>query len=145
MTSEQLIQALARRLGLENLEPEEPGRWRIVFDGDLAVDLRTLGPKTVRFEATIGKPPEDEYQQEQFLRFALARNLSLLGEGVARNVLFLDPDRAILSIHKAVNAEDFDEETFAESAEDFVNASEAWLEFAAVEADPTPPGLAMRL
>jgi hypothetical protein len=79
------------------------------------------------------------------LRSMLARNLGLLGGGVARNVLNLDPDRAILSIHRTEFAENSDEESFAAAVEEIVNAAEAWLEFVAVEAAPTPPGLAMRL
>jgi hypothetical protein len=145
MTAEEQVAALVGRLGIPNLAPDEPGRWRIVFDGDLTVDLQILGLKRIRLESTLGPVPDDDYRAEVLLRSALQRNLALLGEGVARNVLNLDPDRGILSIHRTENAEDSDEESFAAAVEDFANAAEGWLEFFAVEAAPTPPGFAMRM
>jgi Tir chaperone protein (CesT). len=145
MTAEELVAALFERLSLTDLQPEEPGRWRIVFDGDLAVDLQLLGPKRIRLEAALGPLPDDDYRAEMLLRTTLQRNLAFMGGGVAKNVLILDPDRGILSIHRTEIAEDSDEESFAAAVEDFVNAAEGWLEFLAVEAAPTPPGFAMRM
>lgn len=144
MTADELMSSLLQRLGVIDLEPEEPGRWRIVFDGDLAVDFQIQLGKRIRLETVLGPLPEDEYRAEHVLRATLNRNLTLLG-GVARNVLFLHADRPILSIGRTEIAENSDEEAFAASVEDFVNAAEEWLEFLAVEAAPTPPGLAMRL
>jgi len=144
MTADELIASLIRRLELSDLEPEESGGWRIVFDGDVCVDVYAEGDKKIRLETALGPLPEDEYQAERLIRSVLARNLTLLAGGVARNVLFLHPDRSILSMERTEFAENSDEESFAASVEDFVNAAEAWLEFLALEATPLPPGLVMR-
>jgi len=144
MTAEELMDSLIQRLGLTDLESEGPGRWRIVFDADVAVDFQIENGSGIRLETVLGPLPEDEYWAETAVRAVLQRNLTQLN-GVAQNVVFLHSDRPILSISRTENAENSDSESFAACVEDFVNAAEAWLEFLAVEAAPTPPGLAMRL
>ena len=145
MTAEELIAGLAARLGLPSLAAEEPGRWRIVFDGEIAVDFLKFGPAAVRLETALGPLPEDEYRAERLLRKVLERNLAALGVGVARNVLFLDPDDGILRLKRTENSAAADEESFAAAVEDFADAAEAWLELLASEAAPAAPGFALRM
>jgi hypothetical protein len=141
--AERQIARFLQRIGLADLEPEAPGRWRVVFDGDLGVDFLPLPDGRIALEADLGPLPEDEFRAERLLRELLNRQLGRLGD-LGAPTLFFDPVAGILRIRRVEKSDGDDEGEFAAGVERFTNAAEWWLESISAESSSLAPGLSLR-
>lgn len=131
MHLDEAIASIQNRLGLAELAPQEDGRYSLLFDGTLAVEI-TAGENGSAFflEGAVGSLPGDGYESETLLKKLLQWNFVRMKS--QRETLTLQPgqndqpDQPGILLQRRLPALNLTEESLREQLEAFVNALEFW-------------------
>ncbi|MEW4486742.1 CesT family type III secretion system chaperone [Thalassoglobus sp. JC818] len=119
-----VFQHLSETLGIDDLIPEEDGRYRMQFDQQLDVSIRIDGRSTVILESALGPVPDDEMRAEHLLKQVLGR--SLLHFRRCRDVVCYEPESEQIVLQRSFNLDDISISGFHEQLEEFLNTLEPW-------------------
>ncbi len=126
MKSDEFLETIRHHLESEVLEKTGDDVYSLSFDKNLTVQIRCLGPTTVRFEGIVTILPEDRFQSEQLLRKFLQRSLAQLHR--ESEILTLDSQDSVVWIYRELRTDCFNSPTTdaISVVEDFVNHLEGW-------------------
>jgi hypothetical protein len=144
MDAPELLQGLATRTGLDQLEFDSLGVCRLVFGETVSVDLELdrARPGLLHLSTVLGRVPASG--RERFYERLLEANL--LGQGSGPNSLALDPALGEVVACRRLDLRRTDVELLAEALEAMVTLAEAWRtivgsgEGLLPERRPTQPG-----
>ena len=124
MKAQQLLDDLARTMGVPALPLNEDHCARLVFDGKIAVDFESDPLSGELFlKCELGPVPLSGLQG--FYRRLLEANL--YGQQTLRATLALDPTQQVVVLWRAVFAEELSLAGFEKIVEDFLNCAEGWM------------------
>ncbi len=135
MSFPELAKALAQRLGLDEVRPDERGTFTFAFEEGLAFSCRADGRNHVLLCGTAAPRPGDRERSGELCERLLRENLAR-----ARSwpeVLCMNPETGDIELFVREPA-DLSPDEFAEAAERFVNHLEHWAR--ACGDEPPAPG-----
>lgn len=130
MQLEEAVKKLQLHLELKELKPDDQGRYVIVFDERLEIDIfePAADQGFIYFKGYITELPEAEYTKEAFLKKCLQANLARVRNN--EDYLAVDPDSQGLELYNKTDLENIDALAFFAKFEAFVNNLEFWKDFA---------------
>lgn len=121
MTFDELIHALSTRLNLSDLSANHEGMVRLVFEGDIYVDIE---PEADHDELHIYSSLGPQTDDVNTLNALLAANL--FGKATGGAVIALDDFLREILLSRTFTLSTLDFEAFLTALENFVNYAELW-------------------
>ena len=137
MTLDEIVASLAKRLGVDRLEPAPDGSYHLAFDDSLEVRVLAHGRNDLYLVGRIGRLPANAHDAEARLREVLGRSLGLIRD--RPEVVGLDPESDEIVLHRRLDLAGTDGEAFATALGEFLNELEAWSGVSAPTRPSGPP------
>ncbi|MFH0787899.1 MAG: type III secretion system outer membrane ring subunit SctC [Pseudomonadota bacterium] len=134
MKFQELIEGLGEILKTGPLEPDQEGRFTLVFDERLPVHCFPWGRQEMILSGTVVRVPDNEMQAEDKLTRLLKKNLSNLSN--PQEVLSLEKESGEIILYLRIALDGMGLYDFMGILENFVNRLEFWKKFAG-EAEPS--------
>lgn len=134
VTPQQLIAAVAERLGLGTLAPDDGGAYEVVFDGELDLQFVPLEGSLLLIRSRLSSLPPDPAQQAPVLRKLLNWNLAKLRE--QRELLTIDRTNREVWLYRLVRSDKTDQAALCSLLEEFLNSLEWWRTSESAQAQP---------
>lgn len=114
------VDAITAAAGWKKASPDKEGRFHVILEGDLSMDMFSPDGRTVLFLSDLGPLPQDTQSAEALLQKGAAGVVA--GSRKRRSILSLEGDRLVL--HRAVPMGDL--ALMPEHAKDFLNDLAWW-------------------
>ncbi|MGV3662122.1 MAG: type III secretion system chaperone [Prosthecobacter sp.] len=125
MKFQTLLAELGGSIGLGSLQPDESGACRLVFNGQVSIDLETDNEsgQNLIMHAVVGRLPPEE--RRSFCLTLLGGNY--LSHSTKGAVLGLDPTTEEIVLHRRLPMQTCDTETLADELVTLVTTAQKWI------------------
>lgn len=125
MKFQKLLSELGSSIGLGNLQPDESGACRLVFNGQLSIDLETDNEsgQSLVMHTVVGRLPPEE--RRAFCLKLLGGNY--LSHNTRGAVLGLAPTTEEVVLHRRLSMQSCDTEMLANELVTLVSTAQKWM------------------